>query len=367
MSDEERGLPERGSEAWCTALAADALAAAARDDGDAIVAIASELRQHGLERPTPELLSAWTQLLTPLFYVAKRKDLADKMIAALEGVAARQSESALASSMWLAQLTYARARRALIYGDQLESALLFEEVVRRFDACGDRASACLYRVTAGFSYNLVGAYDRAQRLLEEAIVIAETLANPRAAANAKSNLAVTLCKLARFDDAERLQREAINYFSESTDRYYRDAASLYLSFVFADSLRWSEALATVAPLITEDTAGDIRFCALTVQARAELAAGRAREAFAHASAALKLLTQLGTVEEGEEAARLVFAQSALAVGDERAAMATLRTARARLLSKTANASDPALREAYLGRVAENVELLALAKSLLSRG
>lgn len=355
----------RGSDEWCAAQLTEALAAAARGDGLAVAAIAMDLRQLGLANPSDALLSAWTQLLTPLFYVAKRRDIADKMIGELEAFALRQGDQASRGTTWRAQLAYARARRALVNGDQLESALLFEEVVQRFDECGDGNNACLYRISAGFSYNVIGAFARARELLEQAIVLAQSLALPRAVANAKSNLGISLARLGLFAEAEQVEREAIAYFSDHEDQYYRDAATLYLGFIFQDAGRWDDVASLMQPLTAPTVASDIRLCALTSFARYWLTRADAKTAFPLAREALTLLAELGEVEEGEEAARLIFAKAAIATGDNKAATGVLRTARARLLSKAARTSKLALRDAFLTQLPDNVELLALAKAMLS--
>ncbi len=347
------------SDAWAQAILASATAAASSGDAATLVQLSAELRRHGLAKAQHTTLQSWTSILTPLMYVAKRRDLVDKMIDELEQHAQKDKQVAQ-GAQWTAQLSYARARRALLAGHQLESAILYERAVENFDACGDLEHACLHRVGAGFSFNISGAFARAKALLTQAVALAERLAKPHVRANAKSNLAISLARLGHAEEAEHSAREALAYFASVNDTYYRDATSLYLGFIYAHAERWPLVRTTLMPLVGDAVASDIRLCAAAVLSKRALAQEETSDALTHAKLAMALLEQLGDVEEGEEAARLAFIKALLATGDERAASTALRVARARILGKTTDCSDKGLREAFLAN-ADNAEILRLAK------
>jgi hypothetical protein len=73
------------------------------------------------------------------------------------------------------------------------------------------------------------------------------------------------------------------------------------------------------------------------------------------------------MEEGEALLGLALAESLDAAGDHASAVAALRRAHARMLSRAARIGDPSLRSSFLSRVPENARTEELARSWLDAG
>jgi hypothetical protein len=101
-------------------------------------------------------------------------------------------------------------------------------------------------------------------------------------------------------------------------------------------------------------------CALAAWARALLTLGRPGEALALARSAVELLDGLVRVEEGEAAARLIYAEALAATGDQAAAAVAIAVARERILARAADMHRADLKQSFLERVLENARVLELA-------
>jgi eukaryotic-like serine/threonine-protein kinase len=108
-----------------------------------------------------------------------------------------------------------------------------------------------------------------------------------------------------------------------------------------------------------------RALALGSLARVRVKEGRAAEALPLAEEAMAMLAAFGGVDEGEALMRLAHVEALLAVGQNDAAQAALRTARDRLNERAARIADPLLRRMFLDAVPENARTLALAETHLT--
>ena len=106
-----------------------------------------------------------------------------------------------------------------------------------------------------------------------------------------------------------------------------------------------------------------RAYALAALGVAMLVYGRVDHALAASGEAHRLLSTLGTVEEGESLIRLAWAESLRAAGDARAAQ-VIAEARSLLLRRAERIRDPALQRGFLEQVPENQRMLALARRWL---
>src|SRR5262249_31405493 len=102
---------------------------------------------------------------------------------------------------------------------------------------------------------------------------------------------------------------------------------------------------------------------LLSHARARLAAvllatDRAREAREEVSRAMRLLIELGRLEEGDSLVHLLDAETLLAVGDEEIGLDALRIARDRLVERSERIREPTWRACFLERIPENARTLA---------
>src|SRR5439155_14627361 len=99
--------------------------------------------------------------------------------------------------------------------------------------------------------------------------------------------------------------------------------------------------------------------ALAYLAQIQLAQGHAGSALASAAEAVRLLEEMGGMDEGESLVRLVHAEALHASGAVAEARAALDRAAVRLRERAGSISEPHWRDCFLTRVAENARTLEL--------
>ncbi len=102
----------------------------------------------------------------------------------------------------------------------------------------------------------------------------------------------------------------------------------------------------------------LRVAAQAMVARTLLRLGRTAEATVLARGAAADLAQLGEIEEGEAAVRLVLVDCLDASGAHEEAARMLAQARAWLLARAARISEPSWRTRFMNEVPTNAKLLA---------
>jgi len=143
-------------------------------------------------------------------------------------------------------------------------------------------------------------------------------------------------------------------------------ALLYLATVDRQRGHFKEGLADAERAV--ERAGDdpaVLAPALGALARAQLDIGDAKTALATAREARRLMKQIGGVEEGEAAIRLVYAESLYAAGQKSRARRAIESAKKRLGERAARITHGVWRRTFLDNVPEHVRTLALADEWLS--
>jgi tetratricopeptide (TPR) repeat protein len=262
-----------------------------------------------------------------------------------------------------ARLEHARSWRAHYEGDPMLSIDHEERAVRYFERAGDRRSACEMKVGLAVAYTNVGAYDRAEGALAEALATAERMALARVADLARHNLAFTLARLGRLDEARAVAEHAIARFVAVGDRRLESGTRNDLAQTLARRGAVEEARAeAVAAVACAGSDEEVRaFCSGTL-ASIELARGRAVEALDAAREAIELVESLGGIEEGEALVRLAHAEALEATGDLAGARVAFGEALAAIHARLARVPDPAWR-ARLMAVAEHARTFARAAAL----
>jgi hypothetical protein len=100
-------------------------------------------------------------------------------------------------------------------------------------------------------------------------------------------------------------------------------------------------------------------CGVSVQALLEC--GRTNDALSGARVAMRIMDDLGGLEEGGSLVRLAYAEALHAVGDTDAARVAIAEAREHLLEQAGKLRDPARRKSFLEGVMENRRILDLAR------
>ncbi len=103
----------------------------------------------------------------------------------------------------LGRLYYARSVRAACTGDIVGDLAASEAAVAELESAGDFRGSCHSLVNVGYSYSLLGEYERAVQHLTRALAQAERTGTFLLTAFAKHNLGLSLARLGRFDERRR--------------------------------------------------------------------------------------------------------------------------------------------------------------------
>nr|HEX4317828.1 protein kinase [Kofleriaceae bacterium] len=353
---EAMALLPPGSAGWYDAAAEAAEAIGRSGDTNALVSVGEAL----LAAPEDvRSVTATAHSGFQLFY-SGHLELAHALLDRVERVAGAVTDPAI-----LARVYQARSSRASFTGDAgayLESEQAAAEL---FERAGDLRNACMQRGHVGYACLEIGAYAEAEQWLRDALAGGEQMGLSSVVATAKHNLGRALWHQGRLDEALRVEQEAFDAFAAQGDRRLEPAARVYTAYILSDlgdlaaaEVELRAALAAVTRLMRPPV--------LAALARVVLATGRRFEALAMAQEAAEALDELGAIEEGESLIRLMLAETLAATGDLPAALAAAARARDRLLERAARISDPAWRDSFLVRVAENARTLDLAADLEAR-
>jgi tetratricopeptide (TPR) repeat protein len=289
-----------------------------------------------------------------LLFFAGRQELATSMLDVAE-VAARGGGAELE-----ARIHQARSPHARQAGRPAEAMGHAEAAEAAFTVAGDQRHACMMAGIRGFALSELGAYADAERVLGEALAMAERLGLAAVAAGARSNLGVVFLQLGRVDEAEAIERDAIVAFA-SHDQRQEGGSRVYLAMILRDKgdLDLAEREARHALELLE-AAPALRPLAGAVLATILLALGRTGEALETTREAMQWLDAGGNVEEGDALLRLTLARALVAVGDRAGAHDVITEARARLLARADTIDKPPLRKTFLENVPQHAMTMKLA-------
>ncbi len=257
----------------------------------------------------------------------------------------------------------ARARGwALAFDGSQDAAMrAYALAAQRFEAVGDLRSACTMAISVGWlQATELGMHVEAEQALRKGLAMAERVGVTRLVWSAKQNLGVALMYQDRHAEARALLEETVRAFEDMRDARLAGGSRFYLTILHTRSgdLSRADAEAQLAIALAHDVP-TTRACALAAHARALLTGGRADEALAQARAAAAILTELGSIEQGEALIRLALAEALIATGADDEAAAVRAVARARLDERAARIIDPEVRRSFLEQVAEHAAIRAI--------
>src|SRR5262249_22666692 len=149
------------------AAAAVAEARARRLDHDAVLRLCRELAATPID---PRTLRAYavavSGTMTTLLWHGETALIA-RLFDALDRIEASTTDPATCAWIYIA-----RAWRVLREGDQAESMLFDAEAERCFAEVGDQRNACMQRANVGYGELMLGAFERAEESLRDAIAVA---------------------------------------------------------------------------------------------------------------------------------------------------------------------------------------------------
>jgi len=356
-----RELPHASDE-WYVAVAEAVDAAMTRgrvEEADLLARRVSELEgADGAGDPMTAASVVAVARVAARLVLAGRFDIANAAISRLERDARKLVEDEPgARAFYLA----ARVARAMFLGDIDEGASLALEAVRCFDAVGDVRNAARQRDNAGFALLLLGAFERAEVVLKEAVTSAERLGLLAVALSAKLHLGQLYSRVQRFEDATRALTDCIHGFATLQDPLHEGLARVYLAGVNhqngAHALGANEAEESLRFL---DGAPPYRASILGFLAVMRADAGDTEGAHAAGNEAMRLLREFGGTIEGEAFAYLGYAEGLRAKGDVEGSKAAIAVARDRLLARAARIKDPELRRGFLEHLREHRRILGRA-------
>jgi eukaryotic-like serine/threonine-protein kinase len=347
----------RGSAGWYTAFGHLAMAVgylgktdALAEIGDALAGMASGSRAKGAHA------RAICQVVVFLLR-AGLVPLAERLFAAARAMIGELPYGEPGVRAWLDQ---ASAEFALHAGDPTTFLRLVESAVEGFAEAGDARNASLQRANIGNAYMQLGAYARAERVLRQAVAVAQPM-KLSFLAPVKANLGHALLRLGYVEEALAVETEAVQRCVEQGYRRFEGASRVYLAEILRARGDLDDAAVEAQRAASASTGTPaIRAHALAVHADILLDGGREAEALPLAREAMRVLASLEGVEEGEALIRLVLIRALAATGDEPAARGRIVEAQARLRVRAERISDPRYQKSFLQNVPENAATMALS-------
>jgi tetratricopeptide (TPR) repeat protein len=339
-----------------------------RAQGQAVVAAAKlgkldevEAQVHEVSRIAPDFGARSAQIVclcwgANYLMFGGRHAVADEIMEIIAELAGDLSEIDLQAVALVHQV---RSVRASIAGDLGASLIGLETALLAFEQAGDMRNACTVRCNMGYLYCELGDFERAEVALRHAMQAATRMGLCELAAAILHNLGRVLGLRHNLDEARRLEQQAIDCFVEQGDQRLEGVARTYLAeiLVAAGDLEAAHAEAMRAVEVLH-VAPALRVAAQAMVARTLLVQGRTAEATVLARGAAADLAQLGEIEEGEAAVRLVLVDCLGAIGAHEESHSVLAQARAWLLARAARISEPAWRTRFMNEVPTNAKLLA---------
>jgi tetratricopeptide (TPR) repeat protein len=231
--------------------------------------------------------------------------------------------------------------------------------IERFTAAGDVRNACDQRVRAGAVVLRLGAFDEAERILHEALGIAEPM-RLATSSLAKAYLAFAAFRQGEADRALSLARDALEEIQTHGDRHSEALCSSFLALIYALREEVDDALAAAQNAVAcAEPFPALLSQALGVHAATLLVAGRAQLALAPAERAMDLLADNGGAGEGESLTRLTHALVLAQSGETAASRKSMKAARDRIVGLAERLSDPRYKKSFLDRISENARILQL--------
>jgi hypothetical protein len=348
-----RELPKE-SAPWFEAARVLAIATASLGQDDRLAQLARDL----LEQPFGANV-ALAQLRT---WAVTARSLANAGLFPLcDQLLARIGEVPIPDDLLVAAaIADARGLRAYHAGDLYQYLQSFTVAMETELAAGDRRGAEATAIDVAFALAELGDLEEAERRLRRACEELEPIGLAGHVASASAFLGyVQALRGAREEGCARLERALRSLGAMGHARAMGQARALLARARYESGD--PEGALTEAQLLSDDQRCPpmLRAQALAIVARSSLAAGRAADALAAATAAMRIVDALGAIGSGESSARLAYAEALRATGDRPGSVRAIATAHDRLLARAARIGDPRLRESFLRRGLDNARTLAL--------
>lgn len=283
-----------------------------------------------------------------------------QMYARLDALEA-DPETGQAARAWIHS---ARSWRAMRDGDLAACVVYDEAMVDAFTEIGDLRHACQQRGNLGYDELMLGAFARAERSLRETIATASRYGLHQITAQAQHNLGLAIAYQGRLDEGREVEKQAIAMFVGQNNRKLDAAARGYLAIIetLAGNYPLAIRYANEAIDMTADAPG-LRCQCHAIKSMACRKAGDTTKAIVEARAAMEIIAVHGRPEEGDNDARLAYAEALHAIDAVEEARRVIGEAKAALLEVAAKIRDPEGQRSFLA-IPTNARTLELAAQLL---
>jgi eukaryotic-like serine/threonine-protein kinase len=355
---EATGALQPGSALWFRAQGQTVVGVAKLGKTDDLVALTRSALEAGCD---PEAANAQVVCLAwaaSFLLVADRRTEAEQLLARLGDLVKQLADP---DPQALALVQQARAAQAAVRGDQGACLEALEAALAAFDLAGDVRNVSTVRSNIGFVVAELGVWERAESVLRDALADAQRMGLAELEAVVQHNLGRVLAVRGDLTAGEQLERQAIESFARQGEPRLEGLARTYLAEIrlWAGQPADAETHATQAVEVLKSSPA-ARVQALAVRAAAALAQARSEDALVIAQEANQVLDALGSMEEGEAAVRLVYAECLAAVGRKAEALAIIDVACSRLRERAAGIADTDLRKRFLCDVPVHARAMQLA-------
>jgi serine/threonine protein kinase len=346
----------RGGAGWYTAFGHHAMVVGYLGKNDRLVELGAELGDIEPGRAQGAHVRALCQLVVSLIR-AGLIPLAERLFVIARAMTDTLPYGEPGVRAWV---DLATAEFSLHAGDPTTFLRLVESAVEGFAEAGDARNAALSRANIGNAYMQLGAFSRAERVLRQALHVAEPM-KLSFVAPVRANLGFALARLGHLAEALEVETEAVQRCVEQGYRRFEAAARIYLAEILSlqGALVEAEGQAHQAEAASPGSPAT-RAHALATLAGILLKRGEAALAMPRAREAMEILESLEGVEEGEALIRLVYIQALEANGDHGEAQRRAAEAEERLRVRAEKVSDPRYKRSFLEHVPENAATLALS-------
>ncbi|NUP05432.1 MAG: protein kinase [Polyangiaceae bacterium] len=354
----EEGL-DPGTVEWFSAVREQIAATGRLGRRDQIAALsekaASQAAQPGAQGAQ---IAALVPAAVHLLY-AGEKSAAEALSARIETLTSRMLglEPRARARVHQLRAVFAQAR------DEVDVAIREQEAaLAQFRAANDKRAGALVSANLGFALVQMGAYERAEEVLVDALAVAETLGLGTIAPLAEQNLGALHARNGRLAEALATQTRAAERFAALRDPRLEATSRVHCALILLARGELDRAEQMVQPVM-EAGFEPLRVGACAALAGVQLRRGDPRGALALASQAASVLGRLGSVEEFEMVARLTLVEASIACGQRDQARAAAAAARARMEEKAARVANLDLRRSFLERTPEHARLAELERAL----
>jgi eukaryotic-like serine/threonine-protein kinase len=261
-----------------------------------------------------------------------------------------------------ARVHYTRATHALVDGDISEYLRLSQAAADDFETAGILRSLYVLRRNIGLGHLQLGDYANAEQLFRALIDESVRMRIGTLHAEVEHWLGVAVAAQGNLAEARRIEERSVATAVKHGAKWIEGRARACLASMLLRSGMPDEAEEEARRAVdVSRNSPAVHALALGALAEIRFERGAAEEALTLTREAMKLLSSVGGIEEGEALVRLLHAEALRATGAERDARDAICSARDRLLERAYRIGDPDMRTGFLERVPAHKRTIELCE------